>query len=135
MTKWLVTFCGNGLFRCTLISITTTILFVLLNSELFITVPRIRHFSWKILIDDTITKKLWCLTGRRSMSDLVYGNCYLLTCVRQCSHGQNNGFSDELVTSVHQNEELREVSYSQFSSRKHGNVRNKTLFLSKIPTF
>lgn len=69
------------------------------------------------------------------MADLVYGNCYLLTCVRQCSHGQNNGFSDELVTSAHHNVELREVSYSQFSSRKHGNVRNKTLFYLKYPLF
>lgn len=65
------------------------------------------------------------------MADLVYDNCYLLTCVRQCSHGQNNGFSDELVTSVHHNVELREVSYSRFSSKIHGNVRNRTLFLLK----
>ena len=38
--------------------------------------------------------KLWCLTGRRSMGDLVYDNCWVLTYVRQYSHGQNNGFSD-----------------------------------------
>lgn len=69
------------------------------------------------------------------MADLVYGNCYLLTCVRQCSHGQNNGFSDELVTSVHHNVELREVSCNRFSSKKHGNVRNRTLFLKKTQLF